>query len=63
MRIMSVDFLKKNRKYSIPLIFVAAALLTPPDIISQCMVAVPLIILYEIAIFIARFAEEKKEEN
>lgn len=63
MRITSVDFLKKNRKYAIPIIFIASAIATPPDAVTQLMVAVPLVILYEIGIFIARYAEKKKEEN
>lgn len=51
MGLVSVDFLKKNRKYAVLIIFIVAAILTPPDVISQCMMAVPLIILYEISIF------------
>ncbi len=75
MGIVSVPMLKKSRKYAILLAFVAAAILTPPDAATQCMMAVPLIVLYEIGIFVARFArpakkkdeeveeEEKEEEN
>jgi sec-independent protein translocase protein TatC len=63
MEIDNVDFLKKNRKYAIPLIFIASAILTPPDVITQLMAAVPLIILYEIGIFFTRLTKKKKEEN
>lgn len=63
MEIVNVDFLKKNRKYSIPLIFISAAILTPPDVITQLMAAVPLIILYEIGVFITGLTKKKKEEN
>jgi sec-independent protein translocase protein TatC len=57
--LVTSDFLRKNRKYAILLIFVAGAILTPPDVITQCMMAVPLMILYEIGIFVARIAEKK----
>ena len=57
---MSVGFLRKNRKYAILLTFAMAAILTPPDVITQCMMAAPLLILYEIGIFIAMIAGKKK---
>jgi len=60
MGIVSVDFLRKNRKYAILLTFAMGAILTPPDVITQCMMAGPLIVLYEIGIIIARIAEKKK---
>ena len=59
--IVSVDFLKKNRKYAILIFFVFAAILTPPDVITQFMMAVPLIVLYEISIIGARIFGKKKE--
>ena len=52
--LISVEFLKKNRKYAILLFFVGAAILTPPDVITQIMMAVPLMFLYEISIIGAR---------
>ena len=60
MGLVSVDFLRKNRKYAILLTFVIAAIITPPDVITQCMMAGPLIILYEIGIIIARIGARKK---
>jgi sec-independent protein translocase protein TatC len=39
------------------------AILTPPDIVTQCMMAGPLIILYEISILVVRMARRKKEEK
>lgn len=44
-------FLRKNRRYAILIIFVAAAILTPPDVFSQMLMAMPLLILYEISIW------------
>jgi len=60
MGIVTVDFLKKHRKYAILLAFAMAAILTPPDVITQCMMAGPLIVLYEIGILIARIAGRKE---
>ena len=58
--IVTADFLKKKRKYALLLTFVIGAVLTPPDPMSQLMMAVPLIILYEVGIVIARIAEKKE---
>lgn len=58
--VVSVDFLKKYRKYAILLFFTAAALLTPPDVVTQIMMALPLMLLYEISIIGARLFGRKK---
>lgn len=58
--IVSVDFLKKNRKYALLLFFVFAAILTPPDVVTQILMAFPLMILYEISIVGARIFGKKK---
>jgi sec-independent protein translocase protein TatC len=52
--IVSVGFLKKNRKYAILLFFTGAAILTPPDVVTQIMMALPLMLLYEVSIIGAR---------
>lgn len=59
--IVSVEFLKKNRKYAILLFFVGSAVLTPPDVVTQVMMAVPLMVLYEVSIVGARIFGRKKE--
>ncbi len=61
--IVSVAFLKKNRKYALLLFFVTSAILTPPDIISQVMLAIPLALLYELSIFGAKIFGKKKEDK
>ncbi len=61
--IVSVDFLKKNRKYALILFFAGAAILTPPDVVTQIMMAVPLMLLYEISILGARVFGKKKAEK
>jgi sec-independent protein translocase protein TatC len=63
---VSVSFLKKNRKYALLLFFIGAAILTPPDVVTQIMMALPLMVLYEISIIGARIFGKKspaKEEN
>ncbi len=55
--------LKSKRKYAVLLTFVAAAILTPPDPISQIGLAVPTLLLYEISILSARMVERKRAER
>ena len=55
--------LKKFRKYSIVIAFLAAAFLTPPDPFSQISLALPIIILYEISIFIAKSIQKKQKKD
>ncbi len=64
MGLVTVDYLKKNRKYALLLFFAGAAILTPPDVITQIMMALPLMILYEISIIGAKiFSKKKSTEN
>jgi sec-independent protein translocase protein TatC len=53
--VVKVDALKKQRGYVLLGIFIVAAILTPPDAVSQCFMAVPMYILYEIGILFARY--------
>ena len=64
-RIGFVDskFLKDRRKYFIVIIFAAAAILTPPDPITQIGLAIPLLILYELSIFSVKIIEKKIKEK
>ena len=61
--IVSVDFLKKNRKYALILFFAGSAILTPPDVVTQIMMALPLMLLYEISILGARVFGKKKAKQ
>jgi sec-independent protein translocase protein TatC len=56
--IISVESLRKNRKYMIIVIFIIAAVLTPPDVISQMLLAIPLLVLYEISIWVSAFLQK-----
>jgi len=64
-RIGFVDskYLKDRRKYFIVIIFAAAAILTPPDPITQIGLAIPLLILYELSIFSVKIIEKKIKEK
>ena len=65
MRLVEAEWLRQNRKYSLVIVFILAAILTPPDVVTQTLMAGPLIILYEVSIWIAKVASpnEKKTEN
>ena len=52
LEILTPDFLKKNRGLLIVVIFILAAVITPPDVVSQIMLAVPMILLLQLSIFI-----------
>lgn len=58
--LVTADGLAKRRKYAIVIIVIAAAVLTPPDPVSQIGLAVPLYGLFEISIIAARMAEKKR---
>ena len=57
--IVDSQFLKDRRKYVVVMIFAAAAILTPPDPVTQIGLAIPLLILYELSIFSVKFIEKK----
>lgn len=57
--IISSTWLAEKRRYMIVAIFIVAAVLTPPDILSQFMLAVPMMALYEISVILVRMGEKK----
>ncbi len=57
------EYLKKRRKYVIVIIFAVAAILTPPDPITQIGLGIPLLILYELSILSVKMIEKKKRDN
>lgn len=65
LRLIKVEWMKKGRRVVIVVIFLIAAFITPPDIVSQIMVAVPMLGLYELSILICsllmKFRKPKKE--
>jgi sec-independent protein translocase protein TatC len=58
--IISSAWLKDKRKFAIILIFIVAAVLTPPDVFSQCALALPVCLLYEASIIMVRLTEKKR---
>jgi sec-independent protein translocase protein TatC len=56
------DFLKARRRYAVVIVFILAAVLTPPDVISQFALAVPTLLLYEASILSVRMVERKRAE-
>lgn len=63
MGIINHQMLRKQRKYAILIVFILAALLTPPDVVSQVLLAIPLLALYEISIWVTYFVHKKKQER
>jgi sec-independent protein translocase protein TatC len=60
---VSAQALASKRKYAIIITFVVAAFLTPPDVISQVGLAVPILLLYEISIILVRHFEKKRQHK
>ncbi len=60
--ILTPKFMKTYRKHSYVVMFLLAAIITPPDVFSQIMVAIPLLLLYEISIFISKVVVKKREK-
>jgi sec-independent protein translocase protein TatC len=58
--LITADQLSRQRKYAILLIFIVAAILTPPDVVTQILMAGPLWILFEISVWVARIFGKKK---
>ena len=57
---IDAQFLRDKRRYAIVLVFVVAAVLTPPDVISQMSLAIPTLLLYEVSIFAVRIVEKQR---
>ncbi|HQX26878.1 MAG TPA: twin-arginine translocase subunit TatC [Alphaproteobacteria bacterium] len=58
MGMITAETLSKQRRYAIVIIFVVAAILTPPDILSQVLLAFPLLLLYELSIILVRHVQK-----
>jgi sec-independent protein translocase protein TatC len=61
--IVTTEGLRAKRRYAIVVAFIVAAVLTPPDVVSQLALAVPLLAFYEISILIGRWIEKKRAEE
>ena len=61
--IATPEVLRKGRRFAVVIILIIAAILTPPDVISQTIVSIPLFILYELSIFIAAVVAKNRERE
>ena len=60
--LITAQQLSSNRRYAIVAVFTVAAVLTPPDVISQIGLAIPILLLYEISILAVRMVEKRRAE-
>lgn len=60
--IITPDFLRKNRKISLVVVLSLSAIITPPDIASQIIVSIPILVLYEVSILISRIVTNRQNE-
>ncbi len=61
--IITPTFMRKYRKHAIVVIFIVAAIITPPDVFSQMLVSIPLLLLYEVSIVVSARVMRKKEKK
>ncbi|NMH86327.1 twin-arginine translocase subunit TatC [Flavivirga algicola] len=63
--LVTPEFLKKYRKYALVIVLILSAIITPPDIASQVIVAIPIIILYQVSIYISKIVirNQKRKEK
>lgn len=62
--LVTPEFLRKYWKYAVVIILIVAAIVTPPDVVSQTIVAIPMLLIYEVSILISKIVtNNKKQEN
>lgn len=61
--LVTPEFLRKYRKFALVIVLIISAIITPPDILSQIIVAIPVLILYEIGIIISRIVARNEERR
>lgn len=61
--LVTPTFLQNTRKYAVVIVLIIAAIVTPPDVVSQVTVAVPMLLIYEISILISKLVVKKQEKN
>jgi sec-independent protein translocase protein TatC len=66
MGLITPDFLRQYRKHALVVVLIVSAVITPPDIVSQVIVSIPILLLYEVSILISKIVikkERKKEQK
>jgi sec-independent protein translocase protein TatC len=61
--LITPEFLKRYRKHALVVVLIVAAIITPPDVASQVIVAIPVLILYEVSIIVSRRVIKNQEKN
>lgn len=61
--LVTPEFLRKYRKHALVLVLILAAIITPPDVASQVIVAIPILVLYEISIKVSRMVIKKQKKD
>ena len=61
--LVTPTFLRKYRKHALVLVLILSAIITPPDVASQIIVSIPILILYEISIYISGFVLKRQLKN
>ena len=61
--LVTPTFLKTNRKFAIVIVLILSAVITPPDIASQVIVTIPILILYEVSIFISKVVHNRQQKE
>lgn len=61
--IVTAEFLRKSRKYAIVIMLIISGIITPPDMLSQIICTIPLMILYEISVLLCRNVEKQKKDD
>ncbi len=61
--LLTPAFMRRSRRYAVLVIFIVAAILTPPDVFSQCLMALPMLLLYEVSIYVSAMAYKKKDDS
>lgn len=61
--LITADFMRQYRKHAIVVILILAAVITPPDVVTQILIGIPVVALYELSIFIAARADKKREKE
>ena len=60
--LITPNFLRKNRKFALVIVLSLSAIITPPDIASQIIVTIPILILYELSIWISRWVHKRQQK-
>lgn len=60
--LITPQFLKTYRKHALVVVLLLSAIITPPDVASQIIVSIPILILYEVSIFVSKFVVKKQEQ-